>query len=83
MADAETIETELMIADMESIEKRLQNLSRKVRGGEQEAVAQERLLKAALEALETVDLRAVEVDAEDAKAWKSLQLLTTKPILCV
>ena len=32
--DAETIETELMLADMESIEKRLQNLSRKLRGGD-------------------------------------------------
>ena len=84
VADAETIETELMIADMESIEKRLQNLSRKVRGGDKEAVAQERLLKAALEALENGQpARAVEVDAEDAKAWKSLQLLTTKPILYV
>ena len=84
VADAETIETELMIADMESIEKRLQNLSRKVRGGDKEAVVQERLLKAALEMLENGQpARAVDVDAEDAKAWNSLQLLTTKPILYV
>jgi GTP-binding protein YchF len=82
--DAEIIETELMIADMESIEKRLQGLQRKVRGGDKEAVQQERLLKAALAELEAGrPARSVEVDAEDAKAWAGLQLLTTKPILYV
>ncbi|MFY0690447.1 MAG: redox-regulated ATPase YchF [Paracoccaceae bacterium] len=82
--DAETIETELMLADMESIEKRLQNIVRKVRGGDKEAVQQERLLRAAMAALEDGrPARTVEVDAEDAKAWKMLQLLTTKPILYV
>ena len=84
VADAETIETELMIADIESIEKRLQNVTRKVRGGDKEAIQQERLMKAALAALEEGrPARTVEVDAEDAKAWKMLQLLTTKPVLYV
>lgn len=84
IADAETIETELMLADMESIEKRLQNIVRKVRGGDKEAVAQERLLKMALEALENGQpARAVEVADDDQKLWSQLQLLTTKPILYV
>ncbi|MGB1830573.1 MAG: redox-regulated ATPase YchF, partial [Paracoccaceae bacterium] len=84
ISDAQTIETELMLADIESIEKRLQGLSRKVRGGEKEAVQQERLLKAALEVLEKGEpARVVSVDQEDAKAWKNLQLLTAKPILYV
>ncbi|WP_299963550.1 redox-regulated ATPase YchF [uncultured Roseobacter sp.] len=84
VADAETIETELMLADIESIEKRLQNIVRKVRGGDKEAVQQERLMKAALEVLEQGQpARVVEVDEEDAKAWKMLQLLTTKPVLYV
>jgi GTP-binding protein YchF len=84
VSDAETIETELMLADIESIEKRLQGLVRKVRGGDKEAVAQERLLKMALEALENGrPARTVSVDAEDAKAWKMLQLLTAKPVLYV
>ncbi len=84
ISDAQTIETELMLADIESIEKRLQGLIRKVRGGEKEAVQQERLLKAALEVLEKGEpARVVAVDQEDAKAWKNLQLLTTKPILYV
>ena len=50
--DASVIETELMLADLESIEKRLQGLTRKVRGGDKEAVQQERLLKAAQTVLE-------------------------------
>ncbi|TCS65958.1 hypothetical protein EDD52_103380 [Primorskyibacter sedentarius] len=84
VADAETIETELMLADIESIEKRMQNIVRKVRGGDKEAVQQERLLKAALAVLEEgKPARTVEVDAEDAKSWKLLQLLTTKPVLYV
>jgi ribosome-binding ATPase len=84
LADAETIETELMIADLESIEKRLQNLTRKVRGGDKEAIQQERLLKAAQAALEEGrPARTVPVAEEDAKAWAGLQLLTTKPILYV
>ncbi len=84
VADAETIETELIIADMESLEKRLQNIVRKVRGGDKEAVQQERLMKAALAALEEGrPARVVEVDAEDLKQWKMLQLLTSKPVLYV
>ncbi|WP_284261972.1 redox-regulated ATPase YchF [Roseicyclus amphidinii] len=84
IADAEVIETELMLADLESIEKRLQNIVRKVRGGDKEAVQQERLLKEAQAMLEEgKPARLVEVSDEDAKAWKMLQLLTTKPILYV
>ena len=84
VADAETIETELMLADMDSIEKRLQTITRKLRGGDKEAVQQERLLKAALAMLEDgKPARMVEVAPDDAKAWKMLQLLTTKPILYV
>ncbi|MEL6167647.1 MAG: redox-regulated ATPase YchF [Pseudomonadota bacterium] len=82
--DASIIETELMLADLESIEKRLQNLVRKIRGGDKEAVAQERLLKAAEATLsEGRPARTVDVAEEDAKAWTMLQLLTAKPVLYV
>ena len=84
VADAETIETELMLADMDSIEKRLTNIVRKVRGGDKDAVQQERLLRKALETLESGQpARVVQIDEDDAKAWKMLQLLTTKPVLYV
>ncbi|SFS02149.1 redox-regulated ATPase YchF [Yoonia litorea] len=84
VADAEVIETELMLADLESIEKRMQNLTRKIKGGDKDAVQQMRLLEMAQAAIEDgKPARVVEVDAEDAKAWKMLQLLTTKPVLYV
>ncbi|MEM9140141.1 MAG: redox-regulated ATPase YchF [Pseudomonadota bacterium] len=84
VADAETIETELMLADLDSIEKRLQGLSRKIRGGDKEAVEQDRLLRAAQAALENgKPARTIEVAASDRKAWASLQLLTGKPVLYV
>ncbi|SDL15865.1 redox-regulated ATPase YchF [Aliiruegeria lutimaris] len=82
--DAETIETELMLADMESIEKRLQGLVRKLKGNDKDAMQQDRLLRAALAALENGQpARTVEVAEEDRKAWDMLQLLTTKKILYV
>ncbi len=84
IADAETIETELMLADLESIEKRMVNITRKVRGGDKDAVQQERLLRQARAVLEDgKPARVVEVASDDLKAWKMLQLLTTKPILYV
>ncbi|MCV2863636.1 redox-regulated ATPase YchF [Albidovulum sediminicola] len=84
VADAETIETELMIADMESIERRLANIARKIKGGDKEAAAQERLMKLALAALENGQpARTVSVSEEDQKAWNMLQLLTAKPVLFV
>jgi len=84
VADAETIETELMLADLESIEKRLQNLVRKVKGGDKDAVQQFRLLEAAKTVLEDgKPARLVDIDDDDRKAWTMLQLLTTKPVLYV
>ena len=84
VADAEVIETELMLADMESIEKRRAGLVRKLKGNDKEAVQADRLLAAAQAMLDDgKPARLVEVDPEDAKAWKGLQLLTSKPILYV
>lgn len=84
VADAETIEMELMLADLESIERRLQNIVRKVRGGDKEAVEQERLLKLAKDAIEAgKPARTVEISEDDQKQWKMLQLLSTKPVLYV
>ena len=84
VSDAETIETELIIADMESLEKRLQNIVRKVKGGDKEAIQQERLMKDALAVLEEgKPARTVEVADDDQKAWRMLQLLSSKPVLYV
>ncbi|MEM6579330.1 MAG: redox-regulated ATPase YchF [Pseudomonadota bacterium] len=82
--DADVIETELMLADLESIEKRRAGLVRKLKGGDKEAVQQDRLLAAAQAVLEDGQpARTVSVEAEDARAWSLLQLLTAKPVLYV
>jgi GTP-binding protein YchF len=84
IADAETIETELMLSDMESVERRLANLSRKLKGGDREALDQDRLLRAAMAALEAGrPARSVQVAEDDRRAWRLLQLLTAKPVLFV
>ena len=84
IADAETIETELMIADLESVERRLANIARKLKGGDKDAVAQEKLLKAAQAALGSgKPARTVQVAEDERKAWDMLQLLTAKPVLFV
>ena len=84
VADAETVETELMLADLESVEKRLGGLQRKLKGGDKEAAVQARLLEAAKAALEAGrPARTVDVPEEDARAWRLLQLLTAKPVLYV
>ncbi|WBU65407.1 redox-regulated ATPase YchF [Paracoccus aerodenitrificans] len=84
IADAETIETELMIADLESLEKRLANLSRKINAGDKQAKEDARLMNAAKEALESGrPARTVEIAEDDRKAWNMLQLLTAKPVLYV
>lgn len=84
VADAETIETELMLADLESIERRQANLARKIKGGDKEAVEQDRLLTLAEKALaEGQPARTVKVAEDDQRNWRLLQLLTSKPVLYV
>lgn len=84
VADAETIETELMLADLESIERRRANLARKLKGGDKESLDQDRLLAQAQVALEAgKPARTVTVAADDQRAWRLLQLLTAKPVLYV
>jgi GTP-binding protein YchF len=84
IADIDTIETELMLADLESAERRRQHLARRVKGGDAEAIRQERLLGAVAAALAAGrPARAVAVGEEDLRAWASLGLLTQKPVLYV
>ncbi len=84
IADAETIETELMLADMDSVERRLTGLARKIKGGDKELLDQDRLLRAALEVLNAGrPARTVKVAEDDLRTWRLLQLLTSKPVLYV
>ncbi|MEK9845364.1 redox-regulated ATPase YchF, partial [Thalassospira sp.] len=81
--DAETIETELMLADMDSLEKRITGLQKRAKGNDKDAKLTLELVERTLEVLrEGKPARVVEVNNEDeAKAFRMLQLLTSKPVL--
>jgi ribosome-binding ATPase len=84
LADLDIIETELMIADLESLERRLPALEKRAKGADKEAQATLRLAQLALEPLKAGrPARAASVPADDWRAWRMLQLLTTKPALYV
>jgi hypothetical protein len=85
IADAETVETELMLADLESLEKRVPNLAKKATQGDKEAKVQASVLGQALELLRDSKPARLTVpkDAEEAIALERAQLLTAKPILYV
>jgi ribosome-binding ATPase len=87
IADIDTIETELMLADLDSLERRVDGLAKKAKGSDKDAV----------EAKETLDLvnralallrdgkpaRLVERKPEEEKAFRMLGLLTSRPVLYV
>ena len=84
IADLEIIETELMLADLESLERRVDNLSKRAKGGDKESAATLRLVELALEQLRAGrPARRAEVLKEEEKGWRMLQLLTSKPALYV
>ena len=84
IADIETIETELMLADLESLEKRLVGLEKKAKSGDKEAKEAVDLINRALVHLrDGRPARATEVKPEEQRAFDMLNLLTTKPVLYV
>ncbi len=85
IADAETVETELMLADLESLEKRVPNLVKKGQQGDKEARAAASVLGQALDLLrEGKPARLTRPkDEEEARAFAQAQLLTAKPVLYV
>jgi GTP-binding protein YchF len=73
-----------MLADLESLEKRVDGLSKRAKTGDKESAATLRLVNLALEQLNAgKPARRAEVPKEDQKAWRMLQLLTQKPELYV
>jgi ribosome-binding ATPase len=81
--DAETVETELMLADLDSLEKRMVAAQKKARGGDKEAIAQLALMEPILAALQAGRSARTVVTREHAEAVRRLQLLTSKPVLYV
>jgi GTP-binding protein YchF len=85
IADADTVETELMLADLESLERRVPNLVKKAQQGDKEAKIEASVLGQALDLLrQSKPARLTQPkDAEEEKALKRAQLLTAKPVLYV
>ncbi|RJF85420.1 redox-regulated ATPase YchF [Sphingomonas cavernae] len=85
IADAETVETELMLADLESLEKRVPNYVKKGQQGDKEAKIAASVLGQALELLrEGKPARLTQPkDEEERRVFDQAQLLTSKPILYV
>ncbi|BBC73070.1 GTP-binding protein YchF [Altererythrobacter sp. B11] len=85
IADAEVVETELMLADLESLEKRVENARRRATSGDKEAKALVSVLGQALELLrDGKPARLTEPqDDEEAQLFEQAQLLTAKPVLYV
>ena len=85
VADAETVETELMLADLDSLERRVPNLVKKAQQGDKEAKIEASVLGQALELLRaSKPARLTQPkDVEEEKALQRAQLLTAKPVLYV
>ena len=84
LADAETVETELMLADLESLERRVSGLRKRATTGDKEAKAQVVLMDAAIELLQDgKPARLLEISEDQQKDFKALNLLTSKPVLYV
>jgi GTP-binding protein YchF len=84
LADAEVVETELMLADLESLEKRRAGVEKKAKGNDKDAKLTLDLIDRSLAVLrDGRSARFVKRDAEEEKAFAELQLLTSKPALYV
>jgi GTP-binding protein YchF len=84
LSDIEIIETELMLADLESLEKRASALEKKAKGADKDAKEMLDLMMRCLVLLrEGKPARLVEVKPEEIKTFKGLGLLSSKPVLYV
>jgi ribosome-binding ATPase YchF (GTP1/OBG family) len=82
--DAETVETELMLADLDSLERRAVAVQKRARGGDREARLQLELIEPALAALrDGRPARLATIPAEWRRELAALQLLTAKPIFYI
>ncbi len=81
--DAETVETELMLADLDSLERRLPALVKKARGGDRESQTQVALMEPIAAALQAGNPARTAIPPDQAEAARRLQLMTSKPVLYV
>jgi GTP-binding protein YchF len=84
LADAEVVETELMLADMESLEKRITAAEKKAKAGDKEAKALLAVMEKVLVPLrDGKPARTADITPEEKPIFLGLQLLTSKPVVYV
>src|ERR1700693_3673841 len=84
IADIETVETELMLADLDSLEKRVDALEKKAKGGDKESKEALDLVNRCLALLRVGNpARLIERKPEEERVFRTLGLLTAKPVLYV
>jgi len=84
LADADVVDTELMLADLESLEKREDNLRKKATTKDKDALAELELVDLALAELrEGRPARKADIPENRERDWKNLQLITAKPVIYV
>src|SRR5689334_14771222 len=83
LRDADVVETELMLADLESLEKRLVTGQKRARGGDKESAASVALMEPLVEALQAGRPARAAIPPGKEEAVRRLQLLTSKPVLYV
>jgi GTP-binding protein YchF len=82
--DADTVETELMLSDLDSLERRVVADQKKARGGDKDAKERLGVSERVLDALrEGKPARTVKVSEDERRILKGLQLITSKPVLYV
>ncbi len=82
--DIDTINLELILADLDSMEKRLDKLKSKVKSKDKESISEHALVEKILVALQdSKPARSLDLDEEEIKIIKRLNLLTSKPIIYI
>jgi ribosome-binding ATPase len=82
--DRDIVETELALADLDTVERRLERVEKKAKSGEKDAIREKRVLEKAHAALVSGrPLRGLELTEEERQVLRGFQLLTSKPVLYV
>jgi ribosome-binding ATPase len=83
LRDADVVETELMLSDLDSLERRLNTAQKRARGGDKESIAAVAIMEPLVQALQDGRPARTAIPAGQEEAVRRLQLLTSKPILYV
>ena len=82
--DIDVINTELILADLDSCEKQLQRVTRTAKGGDKDSIAQKALLEKLIPQFEAgKTARMIELDEDEQKVARTFHLLTTKPTMYI